>query len=318
MNGGVLGLNILVAGGAGFIGSNLVDTLLERGYAVKVLDDFSSGKPENLAGHAGAKNFELIRGSILDMAKIVGAIKGIDAVVNLAAKGNLAKSVEDPLSYHDVNTTGTLNLLHACVKHEVKKFVFTSSGSVYKSEITGPISEDAPYGPESPYAATKVCAEIYAKTFRRVYGLNTVILRLFNVYGPRREKSSYSGAVTNFILKVMRGEEVEVFGDGCDVRDYVYVGDVVKAIILSLEKDVSGEYNVGTGIGTTTNSLVDLVGKVVGVKPNIVHRPKRQGDTPSRIANIAKSSVELGYYPEYDLYTGLVRLKNYLLANAVI
>ncbi|MEM3711535.1 MAG: NAD-dependent epimerase/dehydratase family protein [Thermoprotei archaeon] len=311
-------MNILVAGGAGFIGSNLVDTLLERGYTVKVLDDFSSGKPENLAGHTGAKNFELIRGSILDTEKIVEAINGIDAVVNLAAKGNLAKSVEDPLSYHGVNTTGTLNLLHACVKHGVKKFVFTSSGSVYKSGITGPISEDAPYGPESPYAATKVCAEVYAKTFRKVYGLNTVILRLFNVYGPRRENSSYPGAVTNFMLKVLKGEEVEVFGDGSDIRDYVHVGDVVKAIILSLEKDVSGEYNVGTGIGTSTNNLVDLIGKVVGVKPSIVYRAKRQGDTPSRVADLTKSSVELGYHPEHDLYMGLVNLKNYILTNTNI
>jgi Nucleoside-diphosphate-sugar epimerases len=182
---------------------------------------------------------------------------------------------------------------------------------VYSSEATGTIDESTPYDPASPYAATKVCAEIYCKNFRKVYGLRTVILRLFNVYGPRRENSSYMGAVTNFMLKIMKGEPVEVFGDGSDIRDYVYVGDVVKAIILSLEKDVSGEYNIGTGVGTSTNSLIQTIGKVVGVQPSIINKPKRQGDTPSRVADITKSVRELGYTPDYDLHSGLIKLKDY-------
>ncbi len=308
-------MNILVAGGAGFIGSNLVDVLLEKGFAVRVLDDFSSGKTQNLAHNIGRKNFELVRGSILDVETVLNAVRGVDAVVNLAAKGNLAKSVEDPISYHNVNTTGTINLLHACVKLGAKKFVFTSSGSVYSWDARGPLTEDSPYGPASPYAATKVCSEIYVKTFRKVYDLKAVVLRLFNVYGPRREHSSYPGAITNFMLRVMRGEHIEIYGDGSDVRDYVYVGDVVKALTLSLEKDVVGEYNVGTGVGTSTNSLVEMVGRVVGVRPKVVYGPKRPGDTPSRVADITKSRVELGYQPDHDLYSGLTKLRDYLSAT---
>ncbi|PSN86608.1 hypothetical protein B9Q03_11605, partial [Candidatus Marsarchaeota G2 archaeon OSP_D] len=303
------GLNILVAGGAGFIGSNLVDELLKRGFEVRVLDDLSSGKLDNLRHHMNDKGFEFFQGSVTDYPTVLRVASGVDAVVDLAAKGNLAKSVEDPVSYHSVNTSGALYLLDACARKGVEKFVFTSSGSVYSSEATGAIDESTPYDPASPYAATKVCAEIYCKTFRKVYGLKTVILRLFNVYGPRREKSSYAGAVTNFMLKIMRGEPVEVFGDGTDVRDYVYVGDVVKAIILSLEKDVSGEYNVGTGVGTSTSSLIQMIGKVVGVQPSLINKPKRQGDTPSRVADITKSRKELGYTPEHDLYSGLTKLK---------
>lgn len=308
-------MRVLVAGGAGFIGSNLVDELLGRGHGVVVLDDLSSGKIENIGRHFGSPLFRFMRGSVLDQRVVFEAVEGVDAVVDLAAKGNLAKSVEDPLSYHAVNTTGALNLLDACVKLGVKKFVFTSSGSVYPPEALGPIGEDTPYGPVSPYAATKVCAEVYCKTFRKVYGISTVVLRLFNVYGPRRENSSYGGAVTNFMLRLMRGEEVEVFGDGNDVRDYVYVDDVVSAIVLGLEKDVSGEFNVGTGVGTSTNRLVQLVAEVVGVEPKIVYRPKRQGDSPSRVANIEKAKRELGYFPKYDLYGGLRRLKEYLVAT---
>jgi len=308
-------MKVLVAGGAGFIGSNLVDKLIGDGYSVIVLDDLSSGKTENLKTHLGTPGFQLVRGSVLDERVVAETVKGVDAVVDLAAKGNLAKSVEDPLSYHAVNVTGTLNLLFACVKQNAKKFVFTSSGSVYSSNTSGPLSEDTPYDPASPYAATKVCAEVYCKTFRKVYGLKTVVLRLFNVYGPRRENSSYAGAITNFMLKIMRGEEVEVFGDGSDVRDYVYVDDVVKAIELSLEKDLSGEFNIGTGVGTSTKKIVELIAEVTGRSPKIVYKPKRPGDTPSRVADLTKSRRELGYQPAYDIYSGLMLLKKYLDAK---
>lgn len=305
-------IRVLVAGGAGFIGSNLVDKLVGEGYRVVVFDDLSSGRIENIRHYLDDPLFRFVRGSVTDRQAVLEAVRGVDAVVNLAGKGNLAKSVEDPVGYHEVNATGTLNLLEACVRAGVGKFVFTSSGSVYPSEVLGPIREETPYDPISPYAASKVCAEVYCRTFRRVYGISTVVLRLFNVYGPRRENSSYGGAVTNFMVKTMRGEEVEVYGDGSDVRDYVYVADVVKAILLGLERDVSGEFNVGTGVGTTTNRLLELVGRVVGKNPKAVYRPKRQGDSPSRVADLTKSRRELGYSPDYDLQAGLVQLKKYL------
>jgi UDP-glucose 4-epimerase len=309
-------LKVLVAGGAGFIGSHLVDELISKGHWVRVLDDFSSGKKINVAKHFASGKLELVEGSVVDRSVVEKAVKGVDSVVDLAGKGNLAKSVEDPLPYHDTNLTGTLNLLNCCVKNGIRKFVFSSSGSVYPENIRGQISEDSPYEPKSPYAATKVCAEIYCKTFRSVYLMETVVLRFFNVYGPRRENSSYGGAVTNFMLNMMRDQPIQLYGDGSDIRDYVYVLDVVKALMLSLTEGVNGEFNVGTGIGTSTLELIRLIGEVVSTEPKIIREKKREGDTPSRVASISKINRVTGFKPGYNLKEGLALLKDYLEAKS--
>ena len=230
----------------------------------------------------------------------------------MVGKGDLARSVENPFIYHETNLTGTLKLLAAAAKKNIKKFVFASSGAVYTSEATGVITEDMPYGPESPYAATKVCSEIYCRTFKTFYGIDYVALRFFNVYGPRRENSSYGGAVSNFMINVMHSKPVTIYGTGDDIRDYVYVKDVAKAVLLALKPDIACQFNVGTGIGTSTNELLGLIEKVVGKKATVINAAPRKGDSPSRIASLDKISNTLGYEPVYTLDKGLEELHIYL------
>ncbi|MDE1768842.1 MAG: GDP-mannose 4,6-dehydratase, partial [Candidatus Micrarchaeota archaeon] len=297
---------------AGFIGSCIVDMLVESGYKVRVVDDLSSGKKDNISQHIGKDYFEFVQGSILDKNTVDKAVNGVDAIINMVGKGDLAKSVENPILYHEVNLTGNLNLLTAASKNKIKKFIFASSGAVYDAGVTGIISETAPYGPVSPYGATKVCSEIYCRTFTAVYGMECVCFRFFNVYGPRRENSTYGGAVTNFMLNVMNGKEVTVFGSGEDKRDYIYVKDIAQAVVLGLREGVSGEFNVGTGSGTSTNELLRRIEVAVGKKAKVEKAAKRQGDSPSRIADISKIKKALGYSPKYSLDKGLSELKEYL------
>lgn len=306
------GKKVLVAGGSGFIGSAIVDELAAQGYNVRVVDDFSSGKEGNVDKHIDKPYFELVEGSILNKSVAERAVNGVDAVINMVGKGDLAKSVADPASYHDVNLTGNLNLLIAASRKGIKKYIFASSGAVYNANAIGVISEDAAYGPESPYGATKVCSEIYNKTFTSVYGMECISFRFFNVYGPRRENSTYGGAVTNFMLNIMEGKDITIFGTGEDRRDYVYVKDVARAVVLGLKDGVSGEFNVGTGIGTSTNELLAAIEKIVAKKANVIRAERRKGDSPSRIANISKISKALGYAPKYKLEGGLKELKKYL------
>jgi UDP-glucose 4-epimerase len=303
---------ILVAGGAGFIGSAIVDRLVESGYAVRVVDDLSSGKKENLSTHMGKAYFEFMEGSILDKKVAESSVDGIDAVISMVGIGDLAKSVANPMLYHEVNLTGNLNLLIAASSHRIKKFIFASSGAVYTSKAVGVISENTEYGPASPYAATKVCMEIYLRTFKEVHGMDNIAFRFFNVYGPRRENSTYGGAVTNFMLNIMNDREIVVFGTGNDRRDYVYVKDVARAVVMGLKEGVSGEFNIGTGTGTSTNELLSSIEDIVGKKGIVKMAPARKGDSPSRIGNITKISNALGYKPEYTLAAGLTELKAYI------
>ncbi len=306
------GKRVLVAGGAGFIGSAIVDRLVESGYSVRVVDDLSSGKKENLSAHMGKGYFEFVEGSIIDKSVAEKSVNGVDAVISMVGIGDLAKSVANPMHYHEVNLTGNLNLLIAAQGKQIKKFIFASSGAVYTSKAIGVISETAEYGPVSPYAATKVCFEIYARTFNEVYGMECVCFRFFNVYGPRRENSTYGGAVTNFMLNVMHGKEITMFGTGEDKRDYVYVKDVARAVVMGLKKGVSGEFNVGTGTGTSTNDLLAMIEATIGKNASVSRAPARKGDSPSRIGNISKIGSTLGYKPEYSLEKGLAELKEYL------
>ncbi len=306
------GKNVLVAGGAGFIGSSIVDRLVALGYNVRVVDDLSSGKKENLKAHLDKKYFEFIEGSILDKHVAEKAVEGMDAVISMVGRGDIAKSIANPLLYHETNLTGNLNLLIATSNNKINKFIFASSGAVYTAKAIGIISESAEYGPVSPYAATKVCAEIYCKTFNAVYDMECVCFRFFNVYGPRRENSTYGGAATNFMLNVINGKEVTIYGTGEDKRDYVYVKDVARAVVMGLKDGVSGEFNIGTGTGTSTNELLSKIEKTVGKKATVVRADGRKGDSPSRIGNITKISQVLGYKPEYSLERGLEELREHL------
>ncbi len=301
--------SVLVIGGAGFIGSNLVDVLLSNNYEVKVLDNFSSGSMKNLE-HV-KNNISIIRGDVLDRELLSREIKGMDYVVDLAGLGDLAKSVSNPLPYHDVNLTGLMNTLSYSQKNNVKNVVYSSSGSVYLDR-PGTVTEDDPLCPASPYAASKLNSEIYMKVFRKTYGMKTTTLRFFNVYGIRRENSAYWGAVTLFMASMFRKKPINIYGDGNDVRDYIYVKDVARAVYLAIKNNANGEYNIGTGKGTSTNDLAGIIENLFDYRTEIIHSQKRAGDTPSRIANSEKAKRDFGFTYEYSLDAGLMDLKDYL------
>jgi UDP-glucose 4-epimerase len=252
---------ILVTGGAGFIGSHLVSELLKRKYSVVVLDNLCSGKTANLKEISGKMGFEFIEGDIRDKPKLEAAFNGIDAVIHLAALIDITSSVTDPVSTNDVNVTGTLNVLREATRCKVRRLVFASSTAVYGDAKKLPINENLTINPISPYAASKLAGEAYCKAFKGSYNLSTVVLRFFNVYGPRSEKSPYCGVITKFLQQANKGETLKIFGDGKQTRDFIHVEDIVEALILAMETHaVDGEtFNICTGTPTSINDLAKAV-----------------------------------------------------------
>jgi len=294
-------LRVLVTGGAGFIGSHLVRELISLGYEVRVLDNLSRGSLENL-GEA-LNEVELVIGDVRDPEVTARAVSGVDAVVHLAALVNVEESVRLPELYTEVNLMGTLNLAKA--SRRVDSFVFSSSASVYGDPVKVPIPEAHPLSPKSPYAASKAAAELYVKTYSNLYGFRYVILRLFNVYGPRQPRS-YSGVVVEFVRRALRGEPPIIYGDGEQTRDFIYVSDAVKAVVAALRSKVSGVYNVGSGTPTKILDLAYAVLRVAGAE-NL--RPRfggvRSGDVKHSVADISKAVHELGFRPAVSLEAGL-------------
>lgn len=252
---------ILVTGGAGFIGSHLIPELLKRGHSVVTLDNLCSGNMQNLKEVLDNPDFTFISGDIRDSATLKKAFRGVNSIVHLAALIDVVSSVTDPVSTNDVNVTGTLNVLQEAARCKVARFVFASSTAVYGDAKALPITEETPLDPLSPYAASKVAGEVYCRAFMNSYGLSTVILRFFNVYGPRNEKSPYSGVITKFLRQALKDETLNIFGDGEQTRDFIHVNDVVAALVLALETDKAGgeTFNVCTGIPTSINKLVEAL-----------------------------------------------------------
>ncbi|MDQ1280686.1 MAG: family oxidoreductase [Thermoproteota archaeon] len=301
---------IIVTGGAGFIGSHLAEALLKEGAEVIVLDDFSSGKQSNLEHSMKNENFTFYRGDIRDKEIISKLFKEVDVVFHEAAQINIKKSVEDPITTNDVNVNGTLNILKACVDNRVKRLIFASSCAVYGDSETLPIGEDTALKPISPYAASKLAAENYVRAFHRIYGLETVCLRYFNVYGPRQTLGPYSGVIPIFIDQLLKGEQLMIFGDGEQTRDFVNVKDIVEANVCALKTKAIGEvFNVATGQATSINELAQLLQKITGrteLKPK--HAEPRTGDIDQSYADISKSEKLLGYKPKTSLQQGLTEL----------
>jgi len=260
----------LITGGAGFIGSNIAQSLLERGEEVRILDNFSTGKRENIAHLNGA---ELLEGDIRDLEVIREAMKGTDFCLHQAALPSVARSVKDPAQTNEVNVGGTLNVLVAAVEASVKRLVYASSSSVYGDTPTLPKSEDLPPGPLSPYAVSKFAGELYVSSFRHVHGLETVILRYFNVFGPRQDPTSkYAAVIPAFISAISEKQRPRIFGDGEQSRDFTYVGNVVAANIAACHAPVSAvgaAYNVGCGSRTTVN---ELARQIAGIRSAISSR----------------------------------------------
>jgi nucleoside-diphosphate-sugar epimerase len=307
--GGTLGdgcLRALVTGGAGFIGSHVVEGLLESGYEVGVLDDFSKGSELNLGDHL--KSITLHRGSVTDRELLGKAVRGYDVVLHEAARVSVTRSVEDPLATNQVNTDGTLNMLEAARDSKVEKFVYASSSSVYGDTPVLPKEETMPPGPLSPYAVSKLAGENYCRVFASVYGLKTVSLRYFNVYGPRQRPGPYGGVIPAFIKAALSGEQPVIYGDGTQTRDFTFVKDVVQANLLCLRGNIEGGevFNVGSHSQTTLNGLAEVIYGLAGmggVEP--MHMPSRAGDVAHSYADISKISKELGYRPAYTIQSGL-------------
>lgn len=301
-------MRYLVTGGAGFIGSNIVDELLRRGHEVTVLDDFSSGKEANLAG---AKNkIRLVRASITDLVATREACRGADCVLHLAARTSVPRSVEDPIETNRVNIDGTLNVLVAARDAKSRRVVFAASSSAYGETPTLPKDESMSPEPISPYGVTKYVGELYAQVFGRVYGLENVSLRFFNVFGPRQEPSSqYSGVLSRFMLAVLQNSQPVVFGDGEQSRDFTYVDNVVDASLRACEAgDASGKvFNVGTGSRITLNQVLQLLEKICGKPVRAKYDPQRSGDIRDSQADISLSRKILGYEPRVNFEEGLRR-----------
>ena len=303
-------MKVLVTGGAGFIGSHLVDRLVKARYDVKILDDLSSGNLANIDGHLKAGKVDFVKGDIRDSSLVKECLAGVDVVVHLAALISVPFSVANPELTFDVNLSGTLNLLRACVEKGVSKFVFVSSCAVYGEPEVQPVTEDARTNPISPYAESKLMGERYCLSFGERGLLRSVVLRFFNVYGLRQGLNDYSGVITLFIDRAKLKEPLIVYGDGLQTRDFVNVHDIIEAIFASMKSKVAeGEIiHIGSGRATTINELAKTVLELTGAGSGISYQPSRPGDIKDSYADISKAKKVLGYEPKVSLKDGLSAL----------
>lgn len=303
-------MRILVTGGAGFIGSQIASRLVSHGHEVTVLDDLSTGKLENIQALIGHDRFRFRQGSILDLPLLLKLIQGrrIERISHQAARPSVARSIEDPLATHEVNITGTLNVLKVAHEARCQRVVAASSSSIYGNTPVLPKKEDMHYRPRSPYAASKVAGELYLQVFHAVYGLQTVGLRYFNVYGPQQDPNShYAAVIPKFIRLALTGESLPVEGDGAQTRDFTYIDDVVSANILALSvPELHGEsVNIGFGEQTSVLSLAETIIQLTGSSSKITYQNPRPGDVQDSLADISLAKNLLGYKPVYRPADGL-------------
>jgi nucleoside-diphosphate-sugar epimerase len=300
--------SVLITGGAGFIGSHLVDRLIAENLEVVVLDNLQGGRVENIHKHVGKKNFRFIRGDVRDYGLIKRLVKDVDAIFHQAAIVSVPRSLEDPVFVNDVNVNGTLNLLKTSINSGVKRFVYASSCAMYGDRENLPMKEDMILEPLSPYGVSKLAAESYARAFYKVFGLETVCLRYFNVYGSRQVQGPYSGVITQFIDCLAKNLPLVIFGDGEQTRDFVHVQDVVEANMLALKngKIIGETYNIATGVATTINQLAKILMEITNkTELRLVRAEPRKGDIKHSVADISKARRELRYKPRISLEEGL-------------
>lgn len=316
---------ILVTGGAGFIGSNLCEELLNRNNTVVCLDNFATGRRENLAAIENNSNFTLIEGDIRNLSDCLTATKGVDYVLHQAALGSVPRSIKDPITSNDVNVGGFLNMLVASRDNNVKRFVYAASSSTYGDSETLPKVEDKIGKPLSPYAVTKYVNELYADVFSKTYGLETIGLRYFNVFGRKQDPNgAYAAVIPKFVSQLMSLESPTVNGDGNYSRDFTYIDNVIQANLLSLVADkvaVNTVYNVAYGDRNTLNNLLDYLKEFLSAYNSkikdvaIIHGPNRQGDIPHSHASVNKAKELLNYNPQYSLQKGLKEAVNWYWEN---
>ena len=308
--------NVLITGGAGFIGSNLCEALLNKDNKVVCLDNFATGKRENISEFFEDPNFILIEGDIRKLEDCLKATKDVDYVFHQAALGSVPRSIKDPLTSNDVNVSGFLNMLVAARDNGVKRFIFAASSSTYGDSESLPKVEDIIGKPLSPYAITKYVNELYADIFSKTYGLETIGLRYFNVFGKKQDPNGpYAAVIPKFVSQLMKGESPVINGDGNYSRDFTYIDNVIQANLLSIvtknKKAINTVYNVGYGDCNTLNDLIGYLkeylsefdSKISNV--DVIYGPKREGDIPHSHASVDKAKENLNYNPEFTLQKGL-------------
>lgn len=299
-----------MTGGAGFIGSHLVDKLVEKGCAVRVIDNLSTGSIANIKPHVESGKVEFIQGDIRDASLVNQTVKDVGSVFHLAAATSVPFSVANPRVTYENNVAGTLNLLASCARQKIGKFVFASTCAVYGEPKYLPVDEKHPTCPISPYAESKLAAERYCLGFHERQLLCAVVLRFFNVYGPRQVMNDYSGVITRFVQRAKKRQPLTIYGDGSQTRDFVNVNDVVNATLASVEKpEAEGEvFNIGSGKATSINELAKTILELSGSKTAISHEVPRVGDIKHSYADVSKARKLLGYEPKFSLTRGLQAL----------
>ena len=296
-------MKYIVTGGAGFIGSHIIEAIAGL-HEVVVIDNFSSGKRENLSMFADSINS--IQGSITDLPLLKDAFKGADGIFHLGAIASVARSVDDPVATHETNLTGTLNVLLAARDCGVRKVVFASSSAIYGEEPTLPKHEDMPPVPLSPYAVSKLAGEYYCKVFSELFGMKTVSLRYFNVFGPRQDPhSEYAAVIPKFITRLLDNQPPIIFGDGMQSRDFVYVKDVVQANILAMQSSATGTFNIGSGKSIDLNTLARTIAEIMNVELTPIYEKPRSGDIRDSVSDITAAKKTFGYLTSYSLDKGL-------------
>lgn len=313
---------ILITGGAGFIGSHIVDRFLNEGFEVTVIDNLDTGRLKNIAHHQDNKNFHFIKGDIRDFNLVRETMKDIDVVFHEAALASVTLSVENPILTNEINVAGTLNLLKASSDLHVERFVYASSAAVYGDTSSPQKREDMNPNPTSPYGVSKLAAENYVKLFHKLYGLETVSLRYFNVYGPRQRfdiQCAYGGAIIIFTNRLIRNMPPIIYGNGEQTRDFVYIQDIIEANILALNnKNTAGEaFNIGTGKKTTINQIAYILKDKMNRK-NLenTYADPRPTDIRQDYADISKAKKTLGYNPKFSIKEGLTKLVNWYVKNS--
>ena len=304
-------MKIFVTGGAGFVGSHLVSSLLAQDYDITIFDNLSNCKKEKISS-LKEKGARFILGDITDYNLILKKTAGFDSVIHLAAKISVSDSILFPETTHTVNVTGTLNLLRACVKNKIRNVIAASSAAVYGNQKILPMNEDSKTMPISPYGATKLAMEHYLQAFSNCYPVNTISLRFFNIYG-KGQSPEYAGVISKFLNQINNYKPLIIYGDGKNTRDFVSVDDVVRSIILAIKKieDKKGNrYNIATGNSVSINELAKMMVSLSGKKLDVLHKKPKKGDIKQSKASINLAKKDLGYVPQISLRRGLEKLMN--------
>jgi UDP-glucose 4-epimerase len=300
-------MKYIVTGGAGFIGSHIVEELALQQHEVVIFDNFFSGKMENIEAFLKKKNVTFVKGSVTNLPLLTKTFEGADGIFHEGAIASVPRSIANPLATNEANVTGTLNVLIAARDCRVRKVLFASSSSVYGNTPTLPKREDMTPNPLSPYAVSKLTGEHYLKVFSEIYGLKTLSLRYFNVFGPRQDpKSEYAAVIPRFITKILRHESPTIYGDGGQTRDFTYIKDVVQANIRAMNSDAQGVYNVAYCKRINLNELAFLIMEITGITVPLLYEPPRTGDVRDSLADIKRAHEAFGYSPDFTVKTGLL------------